>query len=357
MKPIGDQGRMFHFRFSQFLLHTLLALGPATAFCGQADLINDADKLDNKSDHDSEDRAVEKGFDAFADLAALNIGGAISNGKQAYQSYQNSKEFERISREANRRSQLMKSGGTVQVRAARERKHILGSMDRSRLYSGSIGEAAGRAEKAFGWNRNQMFEIAVSWEKKVLAKLGDEQTITGSAFGEVVEEARKLIPLVPNTDTRKTLEKVSAIITPSFAEATLGRIAGDQEASTIATVNDRKIETGDSEATMARADAVAVNSNPTPAQPEENLRPGSREIAQLNLKKALENANPEEAAKIAREEIDAHGSPILGVDARDSSKLLSGLFLPAKEKSIFQMIRTQTGKFQKKIYGPHAAVN
>ena len=98
-----------------------------------------------------------------------------------------------------------------------------------------------------------------------------------------------------------------------------------------------------------------IATSPTPPKEDENLRPGSRELAQLNLKKALENADPAEAAKIAREEIDAHGSPILGVEAKDSEKLLSGLFAP--EKSIFQMIRTQTGKFQRRNNGQHASSN
>ena len=63
----------------------------SAAHGGQADLFQQTDNLDNKADHDSEDRAVEKGFEAFANLAALNIGGAISNGKQAYGAYENSK--------------------------------------------------------------------------------------------------------------------------------------------------------------------------------------------------------------------------------------------------------------------------
>lgn len=62
----------------------LALLSPKMASASQADLFHNTDKMDDKADRDSEDRAVEKGFEAFANLAALNIGGAISNGKQAY---------------------------------------------------------------------------------------------------------------------------------------------------------------------------------------------------------------------------------------------------------------------------------
>lgn len=322
----------------------LLALSPA-ASAGQADLFQQTDSLDNKADHDSEDRAVEKGFEAFANLAALNIGGAISNGKQAYGAYENSKEFERLSREAERRKQRMNSGGKVEARPLRERRHILGTMDRSRLYKGAVGDAAAKAEQAFGWSREQMFDIAVRWEAQVLSKVEDGSTVTSAAFGDSVEDARRLIPYVPNPKTRSTLEKVSAIVTPQFAAFTLDKIFGEH-------AEGKGKVTDPSPSSPASGPALVAPSTPAPAPAE--LRPQGtpqEQLANENLERAIEVADAPAAARLSREVLDASGRAIVFTppDTAGGLKLLETYFPP--ERTLFQMVRTQTEKFDRERHG------
>lgn len=321
------------------------------ALAGQADLFQQTDKLDDKADHDSEDRAVEKGFEAFANLAALNIGGAISNGKQAYGAYENSKEFERLSREAERRKQRMKSGATIEARPARDRTHILASMDRSRLYKGAVGDAAAKAERAFGWSREQMFDIAVRWEAQVLAKLEDGSTVTSSAFGDAVEDARRLIPYVPNPKTRSTLEKVSAIVTPQFAAMTLDRIFGEH-----ADAKGKAPDTNVSAQAYAPAPAeLTTSALPAPAEPTRQPATPQEQIAANNLERAIQNADASTAARISREVLDASGRAIVfsAPDTEGGLKLLETYFPP--ERTLFQMVRTQTEKFDRERHGLPAA--
>lgn len=318
----------------------------SAAHAGQADLFQQTDNLDHKADHDSEDRAVEKGFEAFANLAALNIGGAISNGKQAYGAYENSKEFERLSREAERRKQRMNSGGTVEARPLRERRYILASMDRSRLYKGAVGDAAAKAEQAFGWSREQMFDIAVRWEAQVLSKVEDGSKVTSAAFGDSVEDARRLIPYVPNPKTRSTLEKVSAIVTPQFAAFTLDKIFGEHAEANRKPAGGDQAKNGASEQ-MAAGAAPSV-SQAAPSEEKPVQPPG---IAEQNLERALQDADSITAARLSREAIYASGRPIVlnGAEKEGGLPLLESYFPP--ERTLFEMVRTQTEKFDRMRHG------
>src|ERR1700751_1536605 len=73
---------------------SLALFPPSTAFAdGQATLLGSSSNTYDHGHHDDRNRAVQHGFDAFADLAALNIGGAIDNGITAYTAYQNSRSL------------------------------------------------------------------------------------------------------------------------------------------------------------------------------------------------------------------------------------------------------------------------
>jgi hypothetical protein len=325
-----------------------LALSPVTTQAqGQADLLRTADKTNQQGDVDSEDRAVEKGFQALNDLASLNIGGAIYHGTQAYHSYNHSVEFERLADEnAKRKNTLLSTGREAEARRtladnltrSQRNNRILSNFDRRRLYEGAIGEAAAQAEKIFGTTREKMWDIAMRVEDRVWTAVETKEEITGA---KILAEAKPLVALIPNETARSNIESALGQLTPELANAGLEKLLAERPTA-LAAGGDPGANNGIPAAPEGSPGAIPGNTaapSPSPPSTAEALAP------------------PSEAESLAINQVVAKNNPtgfFIGLHDDAPEKLL-GRYLATEELTLFGQIKRQTRKFHRTLLFPAAA--
>ena len=287
----------------------------------------DAAELHDRASDLSMESATGHAMVAVVNLAAMNIGGAVSNGYAAYGNYRNSEGLDtatdRNIRAAHSYESLSGTGaGTAKFEvahkttaAAPEAEEKTGAkrttfrrLNRKFLREGKMNEIAAEFEAKSGMSRDQFFDaLATISEQKISAK---DPEVVEKAIGRF----RAFIELVPNPEFKaglaKALDSVPDTVQKGFVAQAISKAI-----NFVADGNVPKIEP-----------VAPVAAAETPRAP-----------ASLDEPALLVAANTPAPPPVVRDEKIGSAAPLLyESDAKDSDELLA---LAAEEdRTIFAMV-------------------
>lgn len=319
----------------------------------QDSMTHGSNNYNNGSD-DSKDEGVRNAMRALNNLAALNIGGAITYGYRGYGNYINSQKMDDLDDRARRLKGTMNSvnnntvgGGAnrAPASAASQGSSVTGNpskrmsdMDRSFLYRGETSEVAAEFEKRSGMSREELFnhiasaaDSGLSWDDPNLLEKVDERY-------------KAFITRVPNKDFRGGIEKAYSMFDAVKRSQIVEEVA--------AFYNKNRWGTGDDDSApqqLAASDSKIEASSGAPASGStEKTESGDRSLAAVTAGGALAQQMKQEASmpKATRDSMGAYLG--LGGGATDE---LNELMAHDDAESIFRLVSKRYRKLTPALIG------